>query len=38
MNRLVENQDVNLASDWVVVRDGTRDDGKGERAKARLKT
>jgi hypothetical protein len=38
MNRLVENQDVDRASDWVVVRDGTRDDGKGERAKARLKT
>ena len=38
MNRLVKNQDVNLASDWVVVRDGTRDDGEGERAKARLKT
>lgn len=38
MNRLVENQDVDLASDWVVIRDGTRDDGEGERAKARLKT
>ena len=38
MNCLMENQDVNLASDWVIVRDSTRDDGKGERAEARLET
>jgi hypothetical protein len=38
MNRLVKNQDVNLASGRVVVHNGTRDDWEGEGAETCLKT